>query len=382
VELRARIGTTIFIAFYNSRMMAPFFSTVPRTLRPSSPYQMWRLQMKFLEGSQDSAQILRKAIPMMVERDIPPTPQNYSLWYAHAGNKHPELSKRLLEQFPEKGSYNGDKSEALFFDYFIKQHLPRSEKAQNALASLLSQLFGAVNQIEDGTRDYGDALQSSLAQLDGTSDQQEIQAILSQILEDTSAVQSASQAFQGELETAKAEIEELKEKLKVSREDALVDSLTKIGNRRAFDQAMSQALTQTDTPTCLLLLDLDHFKNINDTYGHVMGDLVLERMGKILKALQRPGVQPMRYGGEEFAIIFTGQQQDAAELADTVRKQVANTISIKQNDTGKQMGAVTVSIGIAQAGVAEDPGALKERADQALYQAKENGRNRVECAGG
>ncbi|NIB39097.1 GGDEF domain-containing protein [Pseudomaricurvus alkylphenolicus] len=338
--------------------------------------------MKFLEGSQDSAQILRKAIPMMVERDIPPTPQNYSLWYAHAGNKHPELSKRLLEQFPEKGSYNGDKSEALFFDYFIKQHLPRSEKAQNALASLLSQLFGAVNQIEDGTRDYGDALQSSLAQLDGTSDQQEIQAILSQILEDTSAVQSASQAFQGELETAKAEIEELKEKLKVSREDALVDSLTKIGNRRAFDQAMSQALTQTDTPTCLLLLDLDHFKNINDTYGHVMGDLVLERMGRILKAQQRPGVQPMRYGGEEFAIIFTGQQQDAAELADTVRKQVANTISIKQNDTGKQMGAVTVSIGIAQAGVAEDPGALKERADQALYQAKENGRNRVECAGG
>ena len=334
--------------------------------------------MKFSESAKDSAEILRKAIPLMVERDIPPTPHNYSLWYIHAKDTDPELSRELLKEFPEKGSYNPEKSEALFFDYFVKHHLPKHPAAQNALAGLLTQLFGAVNQIEDGTREYGDTLQDSMAQLDEASDQQEIQQILSTLLEETNNVENASKAFTCELENAKAEIEELKEKLKASQNDALVDQLTKIGNRRAFDQAITRTLADDNRSTNLLLLDLDHFKQCNDTYGHVMGDKVLERMGKILKDKQAKGVLPVRYGGEEFAIIFEGEQAQAVALAEEIRQEVAK-IRIQQKDSGKQIGSITVSIGIAEAQPGEDAKSLKVRADEALYEAKGAGRNRVLC---
>ncbi len=334
--------------------------------------------MKFSESAKDSAIYLRKAIPLMVERDIPPTPYNYSLWYVHAKQDNPELSRELLEQFPAKGSYDYKKSEALFFDYFIKHHLPKDPGAQNALAGLLTQLFGAVNQIEDGTRDYGDSLQNSMSLLDNTSDQQEIQSILAKLLEDTSAVEDASKAFTGELEKAKAEIEELKAQLHVSRKDALLDQLTKIGNRRAFDQAINDALANLESPTCLILLDLDHFKQCNDTYGHVMGDKVLERVGQILKGKQAEGVLPMRYGGEEFAVIFDGDEAQAVELAEEIRLAVSGT-RIQQKETGKPIGSITVSIGIARAEAGEDAKTLKIRADEALYEAKGQGRNRVIC---
>jgi len=335
--------------------------------------------MKFTEDAQLSAQYLRKAIPLMVERRIPLTPYNYALWYTHVKNQNSELSEKLLEAFPKKGDYSGEKSESLFYDFFVKKYLSQNPAAQNALVGLLSHLFGAVNKIEHGTREYSENLQLAASTLDAANSQDEIQQVLAKVLEDTAAVASASRTFQSELDQARAEIEILREELKSTQQQALIDELTQIANRRSFDQAMRKSLDGKAQATCLILLDLDHFKKCNDTYGHVMGDKVLERMGQILAAFEQGGVMPARYGGEEFAIVFEGPQSRALELAEMIRQKVA-AVRITQKDSGKVIDAITVSIGIAEALEDESPKSLKIRADEALYTAKANGRDQVVCA--
>ncbi|GGH03965.1 GGDEF domain-containing protein [Silvibacterium dinghuense] len=165
---------------------------------------------------------------------------------------------------------------------------------------------------------------------------------------------------------------------------SLEDSLTRVANRRRFDQVLEESFAhsrRTGSPLSLLMLDIDHFKLLNDSYGHRVGDACLVRIAAALEAaLNRAGDLPARYGGEEFAIILPdtsglGAQRVAARIRSAVR-----ALDIRYEE--EQPRCVTVSIGIATCtlpGVIR-PAHLIEAADQALYQAKQNGRDRVEVA--
>jgi diguanylate cyclase (GGDEF)-like protein len=162
------------------------------------------------------------------------------------------------------------------------------------------------------------------------------------------------------------------------------DGLTGIANRRTFDRALERAIRQahrTKEPLSLLLLDLDHFKALNDTAGHQAGDEVLRRFAGILaQAARRPDDVAARYGGEEFALIFPGMSADETEaVVDTVREQIASRI-LKRRSTNEDLGEVTISAGVAQLRSGEIMAALIERADAALYASKRAGRNRVTSA--
>lgn len=154
---------------------------------------------------------------------------------------------------------------------------------------------------------------------------------------------------------------------------AETDKLTGLYNRQKFDFELSQLIAKDDvfkTPHCLLICDIDHFKNINDTYGHLVGDNVLTEFAKILKKRMRNDALIARWGGEEFTIILSNTSlNDGAKQADDLRKYIAeNTITNI---------AFTISIGLAT--IQKDDTVLKllERADTALYRAKNNGRNNV-----
>ena len=332
--------------------------------------------MQFREDCKTSAELLRRAIPLMVEREIPSTPNNYALWYAHVTEDYPELSDCLLEYFPAPGSYDAAKSDALFFEHFIKHKLPETSEAQASVAALLAQLFGVVNKTADGTQEYGDSLQKAMATLQSSSDQEEIHATLSQVLEQTQVAENLNREFQSELSQARQEVEALKEALEASRKDALIDELTQIDNRRAFDQTIEQSLRNSPDATVLLLLDLDHFKRCNDTYGHVMGDKVLECMGQLLARARNDKVHVARYGGEEFAVIVNDSLDAAVALAEHIRTKVSN-IRITQAGGANTLDTLSVSVGVARAKPGENARSLKERADAALYQAKGDGRNCV-----
>lgn len=158
----------------------------------------------------------------------------------------------------------------------------------------------------------------------------------------------------------------------------MMDSLTELPNRRSFDQqlALEWARAARDgTPISLLMIDLDHFKDVNDRHGHPMGDRVLQQVsGLFIAALKHVTDLVFRWGGEEFAVILPGTEADAA-----VREAEAVRICVAENDTPL---SVTVSIGVASVTPAEGGSAenLTAEADRALYRAKSAGRNRVERA--
>ncbi|MGI5237436.1 GGDEF domain-containing protein [Dactylosporangium sp. CA-139066] len=163
-------------------------------------------------------------------------------------------------------------------------------------------------------------------------------------------------------------------------EQALTDPLTSLPNRRAFDLDLARALA-TGTERCLLIVDVDHFKTINDTWGHGTGDAVLTRVGAALRAAAGPSDTPARLGGDEFAVLLDGGEGRARRVAAEIRARVARTSDLPD-------GLPTLSIGLASTrSVTSGPPspavseALQAAADRALYDAKLRGRDRVSARG-
>jgi diguanylate cyclase (GGDEF)-like protein len=162
------------------------------------------------------------------------------------------------------------------------------------------------------------------------------------------------------------------------REAALVDPLTGVSNRRGFDAEAKRMLARArrdGTSTALLLLDLDHFKALNDRFGHLAGDRALKAFTRTVAAELREGDLLSRLGGEEFAVALADCRADQAlKLAERIRRSAA---ALTLNEAGAEM-RLTVSIGVASLRAAESLDALLTKADAALYRAKAGGRDRVE----
>ena len=161
---------------------------------------------------------------------------------------------------------------------------------------------------------------------------------------------------------------------------ALADGLTGANNRRWLDEKLPGYVSRhhrDNKPLTALLLDVDHFKRFNDTYGHAAGDEVLRLVANTLKGALRPGDVVARYGGEEFVVILPGTPLGGARVAaERLRERVASTPVPPCK--GQELPAVNVSIGLAELGPEDTAASLLSRADELLYRAKKNGRNRVE----
>ena len=164
---------------------------------------------------------------------------------------------------------------------------------------------------------------------------------------------------------------------------ANTDGLTGIFNRRTFFQKGEELLELNPQGIYFLLIDLDHFKTVNDTYGHAVGDVVLEKVGGLLQGSMRTSGTRLpdivgRLGGEEFGILMSANDMDDAV---SVAERLRQTIESTQIEIGDVLVSTTGSIGVARTVAGESLDDLYQRADKACYLAKDNGRNRVEAAG-
>lgn len=158
---------------------------------------------------------------------------------------------------------------------------------------------------------------------------------------------------------------------------ATLDALTNLNNRRQFEVRLKQEIATTKrqkNPLCAMMIDIDFFKKVNDTYGHASGDAVLRTVASIIKEHLRESDIPSRYGGEEFAVLLPYTHIEEAKIVgERLRKAVEETpIPIDKKNIN-----VTISMGLAEFNVKETGEELFKRADSALYEAKEGGRNRV-----
>ena len=183
-----------------------------------------------------------------------------------------------------------------------------------------------------------------------------------------------------ELEQSNLRMEQSNEAL---RELAIRDGLTGLFNHRHFKDVLQRELTRAeryDRPLCMLMLDVDHFKNYNDTHGHPAGDEVLKTLADIISTRLRDVDTSARYGGEEFAILLPETARKAGTLVAEDIRAGMESYPFKGRES-QPLGKVTVSFGVAEFPAdGEDAASLIERADEALYRAKDEGRNRVVCA--
>jgi len=204
--------------------------------------------------------------------------------------------------------------------------------------------------------------------------------------EDIESVVERIEEVEARLREAQSEIERLRSRLAKAEEAATTDSLTGIPNRRGFLDLLADLAREADLgrrPLSLLMVDVDHFKEFNDRFGHDVGDHVLRLVAHALTEMAGPDPRlpslAGRYGGEEFAVALQATGDQAMGPAERLREDLARRHFIMRG-TGRPLGRITISIGVAERRLGEEPVHALRRADTALLTAKQSGRNRVERA--
>jgi diguanylate cyclase len=204
--------------------------------------------------------------------------------------------------------------------------------------------------------------------------------LTAEVIEDSRQLERTSKETSSQLNDAGEQITRLKEELEAARRDARTDPLTGLANRRGLNELLLQRVNlflQEKTPFCVILADIDHFKRINDSYGHLVGDKILRFVARTLMANIKGQDSVIRFGGEEFAIVLPYTQYEGGIIvAQHLRQKIASS-RLRLAESGRDLGGLTISLGVAAVHTDDTPDSLLRRADDALLKAKAEGRDRV-----
>lgn len=329
-----------------------------------------------------------KALVDMQRHRICPTPQAYGLWLAYHAEGNPALTRRMNEILASGQPMTPATIDGLHREFEIEgaQELePASEHFLDMSDDLQDAAEALVQHAADGRvaiRDYGEVLAQTVAELGAEPSGADSMRVITMLSTETVKMAEHNRVLRERLASTSARVEKLRRMLADEKQAASTDQLTNLPNRRAFDARLKRVLGRLSTEggisASLLMLDVDHFKRFNDTYGHSTGDLVLRLVGRLLVESIKGRDLAARYGGEEFAILLIGADLDAGAK---VARQICTTLANKRfkltSSTEQGQGRVTISIGVAQLRTADLPGSALDRADAALYAAKHAGRNWV-----
>lgn len=329
-----------------------------------------------------SAECLRKAVPLMVKYNIAVTPANYALWYSYVSGNHPNLNAKLDAALQTYGTCPPALSRDLFEEFLSDKDLDLFDSVAENISNLVEQVQSDMGQTLSTTCDFSQVLDSCNQDLDRYSKQQshdiDVLDLVNKLAEESKLMQQTAERFQNKLSTAYHEISRLREELKQSQQAATKDALTGLNNRGAFDEDIELLCSSHHSALKLFLtfVDIDHFKQFNDDFGHQKGDQVLQVVAKRLLKNADQLNTAYRYGGEEFCILSQFKDvETAVNYAEKIRAEIER-LAVKDGKSGQSLRNITASFGIAQY-AGSSCSELVENADKALYEAKESGRNRV-----
>lgn len=333
-----------------------------------------------LRGPQ-AYKITRKAIDLMERHNIWPTPLNYELWSHFVADPDGALAKELSRLISTGEPMTETVSEELAAAYLAKARLNEQIRdAGDQLTKELAAVAKAIQTAQQSTAAYGQTLNSASEGLGAATDAAAIKKMVETLTTATERVQKQNHSLEQRLSDSTTEVARLREHLEQVRRDATTDGLTNLANRKAFDDELARACADADEQggaLTLAVLDIDHFKSFNDTWGHQTGDQVIRFVASVIGRIGATPRFAARYGGEEFAMIFPGEDAAIVEAClEEIRDEVASRM-LKRRSTNEDLGAITLSAGLAQRKPGETGTCTMERADAALYISKRAGRNRV-----
>jgi len=325
-----------------------------------------------------TANLLREAIPKMSQLNIPLTPENYHVWYEYTMGGSIELNRAIDKLLQDGTKFTSAINNELYNSYIYQAP---EESFQNGVQKLVTTLFEKITGMTKTTQNFSTSLEKYNDTLNHKPGIETIANLIVNLIDDTNSVLKSNQSMESMLEAMNEEVITLHENLENLNQEAFNDKLTAIPNRRAFDKridALFDDYRDQQQVFSLLLIDIDHFKQFNDTHGHAVGDRVLKYVASVMTGGVKGDDMLARYGGEEFVVLLpnTGYD-DAIAVGNNIREKVSSNKLVDNNAHKKVLGHVTISVGVATVTTDDNDDTIIERADRALYSAKNKGRNRV-----
>lgn len=321
------------------------------------------------------------AIGYIVKNVLPAYPRSYELWYTYSAGYNQGLNRAINDSLKANGRIGTDEMLTLYGRFLSPTRLGDRLDEVGAKVSLeVEDLVDTLKLSADATSDYGALLEKVGEKIKSVTEPDKLHLYVNHLVKSTQEAVTSNRKLESQLLESKQHIENLQTSLEAIRYESLTDELTTLSNRKHFENSIERVIEQSKESGkgfALLMTDIDHFKKFNDTFGHQTGDQVLRLVALAVKQNVKAQDIACRYGGEEFALILPDVSlEDAAKIGENIRTAVMSKELVKRS-TGENLGRVTISVGIAIFRETDTSDSVVSRADEALYCAKNSGRNLV-----
>ena len=338
--------------------------------------------MTATESFDTASERLRLALPLLSKYRIPIAPLNYAVWYAYVAGSSPVLRDVIDRRIENEQVIDETVTRELYLRYVDPSDQTRVQAAQLTVRRLLEAMSGSLDAADSDVSRYEQTLKASAAQLTPDIEADALRGLVDGLITSTQQMNAGNAALHEHLQESRREAEALRDELARVRVEAHTDPLTGLANRKGFEERLRELETSedyTEHAHCLLIGDIDKFKSVNDTYGHLFGDKILKIVGKAFSNLTKGKDLAARFGGEEFIILLPETPIRGAQVvAESIRRSIEKG-RVFNPKTGEEVQRVTISLGVTELVHGEAIEQAIARADEALYRAKDGGRNRVEC---
>ena len=317
---------------------------------------------------------------------ITPSPRNFAILFAHATGNPASVRHAVETMVKTAQAFTPEVLDRLHTTLRDAQGLsfsgdePAGAEPAGAIREIAATLIAQVSSNQEGVEAYGKSLAHWTARLRCGPTLPDVQRAISELVVETTQAHARNAMLEQQIASSIVRVDEMQVRMDEAEYRAATDTLTGLNNRAVFDRTLQESLAQVrggGGKLSVLMLDIDHFKQFNDRFGHPVGDLVLRLVARVLASNVKGRDIVARYGGEEFAIVLTGAGLDAAATVGEQIRQALSKMRLTHKSTAQPMGSITVSIGVSVYRQGDNAAALLERADRALYHAKHTGRNLV-----
>ena len=337
--------------------------------------------LTYSESTSESRELLKQAIAFIGTHHLSANPINYTVCYEYLLGTHPVLKEEVEKTLTDKNPLTDQMMKHWFQAFLSEYDMKTLQQSQADLLEVISTLSESTQQAEENVSEFGHNLRRSEQQL--IDPNSSLESVVAHLLASTKSIQASMEIMRHKIQESREEIKTLRTRLEQMSEEAQTDTMTGLANRKGLTLAIEktlQAMNGSKLPPCILMIDIDHFKSINDNYGHLLGDQVIKVVANNLKKQIKGKDTAARYGGEEFCVLLPETKlADAVKVAEDIR-QVMEKTRIKRTKDNQDICKITVSVGVALHKPEEAILDFFQRADNALYQSKKEGRNRVTCS--